>query len=139
MASDAVYGAIKDYLVANWTSTPISFENENFVQPDPPAPWIAVFLSGVVYGQQTIGTNNQAANRWDEEGILWLFVMVPVGTGSLDARRCAKQLADLFRGVTLLSGSLEFRDAFIGQGELAVEVGNWFKLPVDIEWRRIDA
>lgn len=65
--------------------------------------------------------------------------MVPVGTGSLDARRCAKQLADLFRGVTLLSGSLEFRDAFIGQGELAVEVGNWFKLPVDIEWRRIDA
>ena len=139
MGSDAVYGAIKDFLVASWTLTPIRFENENFVPPDPPVPWISVFLSGVVYGQQSIGANTQAANRWDEEGILWLFVLVPVGEGAINARSYAKQLADLFRGTTLLSGSLEFRDSFIGQGELAVEIGNWFKLPVDVEWRRIDA
>lgn len=150
MADDAVYDAIKTFL-----STPgnvavladpltsavptFRFENERFVKPNPPLPWISVALTGVLYGQESIGASDQADNRWDETGHLWLPVFVPTGTGVSRARQIAKQLANLFRGLTLLSGTLEFMDAFIGEGEPAEEEGNWFKLPVTIEWRRMDA
>lgn len=150
MAADAVYDAIKAYLqtpatVAGLADSvtglvpPFRFENENFTKPDPPAPWIAVALTGVLYGQESLGATLQADNRWDESGHLWMPIFVEKGTGSSRSRQLAKMLADLFRGLTLINGSLEFRDAFIGEGGLAVEEGNWFKLPLVIEWRRVEA
>lgn len=143
MASGTVYSAIEAYLLENWTTTPLVFENQtsmNDGSPVPPAsgPWVEVEMTGTVYGQQSIGMSDQADNRWDEEGMLFLNVNVPSGTGSGTARTYAKSLADLFRGRTLLSGSLEFMDAFIGHGQASEREGNWWLLPVDIEWRRID-
>jgi len=66
-------------------------------------------------------------------------VFVPVGSGAVRARQLAKQLCNLFRGLTLLNDSLEFMDSFIGEGAPAPEEGNWFELSVAIEWRRIEA
>lgn len=148
--TDAVYDAIKTLLstpsvVAGLADPitsvvpPIRFENERFAQPRPPAPWIAMALTGVVYGQQSIGASEQADNRWDESGDLWLSVFVPTGSGSSRAWQLGRLLADIFRGRTLLAGSLEFMDAFIGQGTPAEDEGNWFVLPISIEWRHIDA
>lgn len=146
MASGTVYSAIEAYLKQNWTTTPIVFENKNTtedgqaVPPDPelvPA-WVEVEITGTVYGQQSIGMSNQANNRWDEEGVLFINVYVKSGTGSALARTYAKSLADMFRGTTLLSGSLEFLDAFIGKGQPGAREGNWYLVPVDQEWRRID-
>jgi hypothetical protein len=150
MAADAVYDAIKNYLqtpanvavlVDPVTAVvpPFRFENETFDKPDPPAPWISVALTGIIYGQQSLGASRQADNRWDETGHLWLPVMVPVGTGSSRARQIAKLLADICRGLTLLSGTLEFRDTIIGEGGPAAEEGNYYELPVVIVWRRIEA
>lgn len=150
MAADAVYDAIKDYLsiAANVSDLadsvtgivpPFRFENEDFPKPDPPAPWIAMALTGVLYGQVSIGAATQATNRWDEKGHLWLPVFAPKGTGASRARQLAKLLADIFRGLTLSGGSIEFMDAFIGEGGPAQEDGNWFELPLVIEWRRIEA
>lgn len=154
MAADAVYDAIKDYLevagnvavLADPTTSVVPsfrFENEDFTTPvdsnSNPIPWIGMALSGVVYGQQSIGASDQADNRWDEAGNVWLSVFVPKGSGGSRARELAKLLADIFRGLTLLSGSLEFLDAFIGRGGPAEEEGNWFELPVIIEWRRMEA
>lgn len=150
MAADAVYDAIKAHLqtaanVAGLADSiteivpPFRFENENFEKPNPPAPWIAVALTGVLYGQKSIGEAVQANNCWDETGHLWLPVFVEVGTGASRARQLAKLLADIFRGLTLLNGNLEFFDAFIGEGAPAQEEGNWFELPVVIEWHRVEA
>ncbi|MEI9995096.1 MAG: phage tail terminator-like protein [Rhizomicrobium sp.] len=147
---DEVYDAIVAYLKRPETSPlivdpitsdvpPIRYENEPFVKPEPPKPWVAVSLSGIVYGQASIGAHEQADNRWDEAGQLWLPVFVPSGSGSSRARQLAKQLANLFRGLTLLDGSLEFMDAFIGTGAPSEEKGSWYELPVSIEWRRIEA
>jgi hypothetical protein len=80
MAADAVYDAIKTLfetaanvaVLADPTTgvvPPFRFENENFDKPDPPAPWIAMALTGVLYGQQSLGASTQADNRWDEAGI----------------------------------------------------------------------
>lgn len=150
MATDAVYDAIKTYLQTPATvavladpSTavipPFRFENETFDKPDPPAPWISAALTGVLYGQKSIGASRQADNRWDETGHLWIPVFVPIGTGSSRARQLAKMLADIFRGLTLLAGSLEFLDAFIGEGSPSPEEGNYYELAVVIEWRRVEA
>jgi hypothetical protein len=148
MASDTVHDAIRDYLAGNtpaWTATPIAFENEiadsagNVVPPSPPVPWVAVLLEGWSYGQQSIGAPTQAANRWDEEGVLSLDVLVPFGEGATRGRQYAKQLADLFRGTRLLSGSLEFLDTYILRGQPSGNDGNWWVIPVKVEWRRIEA
>ncbi len=150
MADDAVYDAIKVHLedpaIAESLADPdtnvvppIRFENDPFKKPNPPTPWIAVALTGVLYGQEFIGASQQSDNRWDENGHLWMLVFVPAGSGSSQARKLAKALANIFRGLTLLSGNLEFMDAFIGEGEPAPEEGNWYKLTVVIEWRRVEA
>lgn len=148
MATDAVYDAIKTYLAANTAALAdpsggavptIRYENEAFDKPEPPVPFVAMAVSSTVYGQQSIGASVQADNRWDEKGTLWLFVMVPTGYGASRARQLAKQACDLFRGKTLLGGSLEFLDAFIGRGAEAQEDGNWFALPVGIDWLHIEA
>jgi hypothetical protein len=146
MASDTVYDAVKAYLSAQWGSTtPIQWENGGepgdppFAKPEPPAPFIAVELTGTLYGQQSIGAGAPADNRWDEEGILWIHVMVPTGSGASTARRHAKRLADLFRGTRLLGDSLTFGDARIGLGEPGDDDGNWYRISTDIEWRRMEA
>ena len=88
MAADAVYSAIKTHLetagnvssLANATTSVVPlfrFENENFDKPD--AEWIEVAMTGVLYGQQSIGASEQEDNLWEETGHLWLTVFVPVG------------------------------------------------------------
>ena len=145
MASGTVYDAVKSHLQTNWTATPLAFENEdkdasgNAVPPNPAVTFVAIEMTGTMYGQQSIGAETQAANRWDEEGVLWLHVVTPKGQGASEARHHAKNLADLFRGTTLLSGDLEFLDAAIGMGEPADADGNWWRISVSVEWRRMEA
>ena len=146
MASGTVSAAIEDYILANWTQTPLVFENEptnTAGQPWPPATpaaFVNVAFTGNTYGQQSVGASVQAQNRWDEEGLILADVLVPIGQGSRGARTYAKQFCDLFRGQVLLSGSLEFLDASIGLGVKSDSYsGNYFAIPVDIEWRHMAA
>lgn len=148
MASLVVYDAIRGKLDPNqggvWTATSLSWPNEPFDTPQPGADgiqphWVAVIMTGTLYGQESIGETVQADNRWDEEGILWLHVFSPVGAGERTQRQYCKQLADIFRGLTLLSGNLEFLDASISSGELGSEDGAWWRLSVDVAWRHWNA
>lgn len=146
MASGAVSAAIEDYLLANWTTTPLLFENkvaaEDGTSLPPPIPtdFVEVSFTGRTYGQVSIGAPLQRDNRWDEEGVLFFDVLTPINQGSRSARTHAKSLCDLFRGLTLLSGSLEFRAASIGEGAKSDKyVGNYFIIPVDVDWRRVEA
>jgi hypothetical protein len=144
MASGAVFDAIRLFLdggpltpgTGAWTASHIRWENEPY---DPTAEFVDVEMTGTAYGQQSIGASRQKDNRWDEEGVLWLHVLVPVNTGGSLARTHAKSLADLFRGLTLLNGSLEFRDAFIGRGQTGFEDGAFYRVSVYVNWRRMDA
>jgi hypothetical protein len=146
MASGAVSAAIEDYLSAHWTTTPLLFENKTEAEdgtvlpPQPPAPFVEVSFTGRVYEQVSLGASVQRDNRWDEEGVLFLDVLVPIGQGSRDARTYAKSLCDLFRGLTLLNDTLEFRAASIGEGAKSDKYnGNYFSIPVDVDWRRVEA
>lgn len=139
MADDVIYSAIRTYLGASWTTSPIAWENEYFDRPEPPAPWVLFEISGTLYAQESIGDSGQGSNRWDQEGVLFLHVMTPKGSGSHVARQQARQLADLFRGQHLLNDSLEFMDATIGEGAPGDESGVWFRVSVSVDWRQINS
>lgn len=142
MASGAVFSAIRTYLDGTggngaWQTTPIRWENEPlYPLPDT---FVDVEMTGTSYGQQSIGASHQEDNRWDEEGVLWLHVLVKLNTGGATVRTYAKSLADLFRGRTLLNNSLEFRDSFIGKGQPGHEDGVYYRVSVYINWRRMEA
>lgn len=145
MASGVVYAAVRTFLAANWTTTPIAFENEEkasngtSIPPSPAVPWVDVEMTGTVYGQQSIGAGNQRDNRWDEEGLLFLHIMMPKGEGSSVPRGYAKTLADLLTGNTSVLAGLEFTDAHIGRGITSRLDGNWYGNTLSIEWRWVDA
>lgn len=138
MASGVVYQAVHDLVTAQWSATPVRWENEAFTPPADLA-WGAIELTGTAYAQQTLGAGSAAANRWDEAGILWFHVFVPVGSGSIEARNTAKAFADLFRGRLLLSDTIEFGDAAIGMGQAGDDDGLWWGISTSIEWRRTGA
>lgn len=142
MASLVVYDAIRDHLTSQWQLTPIRWPNEGSADPPDPSEypiWVSVIMTGTLYGQETIGAEIQADNRWDEEGILWLHVYAAAGSGEREQRQYCKQLADIFRGLTLLDGNLEFGDASIASGELGDENHAWWRISVDVQWRHMDA
>jgi hypothetical protein len=136
MSSAAAYSTIRTYLEAQWSTTPLAWDNEAFRQPDPaePAPYVLVQITGGQYEQMTIGAETRTANRWQEEGELLLSVIVPMGTSSLLARQIADALFALFRGLQL--DDIEFRDASIGLGVAAEDRGQWWLLPLRINWLR---
>jgi hypothetical protein len=135
--SDPVWDAIKTYLTANWTATPLAYPNE-WYDPAEGTSWVYVELTRAVYGQESIGETRQSDNRWDEEGVLWLHLNVGKSVDVSKIGGAARALADLFRGTTLLSGSLEFLDANIDAGGQS-EDGNWFRQSCAIDWRHMDA
>lgn len=142
--ADTVNNAIEAFLLSNWSSyTPIYFENGTVpVKEDSngnPTSWIAVEIKETNFGQQSIGAGVPiSSNRWDEEGQLWIHIFVPRGSGRGVAGSYRRQLVTLFRGVTLLSGALEFLDANTS-GQSGDEEGNWYVLSTAIDWRWIDA
>jgi Bacteriophage related domain of unknown function len=142
MASGEVYQAVRDFLVTNWTTTPIAFENENqdtaenVIPPKTVVPWIEIEMTGTDYTEESLGAGNPRDNRWDEQGLLFINIYVQSGTGSVLGRTYAKQLVDLFRGLSLIDDALEFRDSVIGMGRPGLVSGNWYMIPVHVEWRR---
>jgi len=135
MTTDVVFIPIRDHLEANWTTSPLVFENERHTPAQPPAPWVYVDMASNLWDQSSMGSGDPAKERWEETGTIWLNVMVPAGTGSLTARTHARQLVRLFRGLTLLGGTLIFRRASIGDGQgVVIEKGKYWQITATIEF-----
>lgn len=130
MATDIVFQAVEAFLRANWTTTPLVFENERFPPPAAKTPFVHVEMQSNIWDQKSIGSGDPSKERWDEEGTIWLHVMVPTGSGSTTARQYARQLVLLFRGKTLLS-NLTFRSASIGDGQ---ERGGYWAITATLEF-----
>ena len=143
MASQAIYDAIRAHLEANWTATPLVFENEDYSALGSHSHFAIVEIAGSYFGRESIGTGDPDQDRFDEEGELWVHLMMRANVGTRVARGHLTNLADIFRGLKLMSDRLEFLDARVGFGESVSQSsgndGGWFRLSMTIDWRLIDA
>lgn len=142
MPSVEVFDGVQALLTANWTATPVVYENDT--QPPKAAetplglkPWVLVEIEGSSYFQMTEGAGTKAANLWREEGLIYLHVHVPANTGSRQARQHADALAELFRTTEGIGTQIQYHDMSIGAGMVGQDNGKWWAMTVTVQWRRI--
>ncbi|AMS41160.1 hypothetical protein [Aminobacter aminovorans] len=132
MSSYAAFEVIEQYLRAQWTTTELVFENDDFHLHGTPAPFVYVEIVGNTYDQASIGGGTD--NLWREFGQLYLHVMTPNGTGSGQARQYCDQLLAQFVGSDI--GALTFRESSVGMGEPGQTFGNYYAMTASITWYR---
>lgn len=108
---------------------PIEWPNERFVTPSPPRPWLSV--RGESYVLEPIELGHGA---WEERGILYVHVMVPVGTGCAVSRQIGWDVAKIYRGA---AGYTVYRRVSLDDG-VPDENGLWFVTTVSIDWTYTD-
>lgn len=134
MASPEAFDDISTRLTAEWTTTPLVFENEPYELPGVPEPFIYVEVFGDDFDQVEVG--EQGKNMWQEQGVAYLHVMVPNDTGSSVARTYAKQLLNLFREQQI--GSIRTVKMSIGQGQPGRPFANYWAMTTTMWWARYD-
>jgi hypothetical protein len=133
MASLTAFDAFATRL-ADWTTTPVVFENEFYELPDEPAAFIYVEVFGDAYDQETTGAPGE--NMWQENGVTYLHVMVPSGRGSRLGRDYANQLLYLFREQPI--STLFMPEMSIGAGDPGRDFPNYWAMTTTVFWRRWD-
>lgn len=105
----------------------IAWPNEISANPEPPCIWLAVEATSHILDPLDIG-----ANAWREEGTIYFNVMVPAGWGTDDARKTAKLIANVYRG--LPPRLVTYRGASIGHGNLSDTEGMVWTITVSIDY-----
>jgi len=135
MSSPEAFSGIETYLTANWTATPLVFENPQDPTPaDQPAHFLFVEIVGNAFDQVSIGADPTISNRWREWGQIFLHVMTKNGIGSRQARVFAKQALDLFRGNE--DAGIRPRGMSIGAGEPGVPIANYFAMTAIVDFEK---
>jgi hypothetical protein len=136
MPLDQVQTAVETFLTANWSTTPIAFENDGFQPPTngngDVLPWLLVELNGGLYEQRTLGTGNATTDFWSDSGTVWIHIFVASGSGSLIAKQYGSALASLFQGRTL-SPNIQFGDITMAASG-GTQDGNDWGLSLSIDW-----
>lgn len=133
----SVTAAVRQRLNANWTTTPIAWENVPFDPKTPggifPAdgPWI--YCEIVFAGSAQASLGSPGSNRFRHVGLIFIHIFVPVNGGTKKAYEYADQLADIFRAQEF-SGVL-CRSPVIGRGEKSDDDGNWFRVTLSCEFQ----
>ncbi len=139
MSRSAVRGAVTDYLAANWTLSELVYQNTT---TEPPVasdgvlrPWVYVEVSYNSTDQWSIGETDRTDNRWREDGLVFIHVYTPAGSGLSVADQYADAMIELFKGIQL-APDIEFRDITSDIGGLGDDDGNYYRVTVAVEWVR---
>ena len=134
--------AIEARLSAQWTQTPIGFENGDapkVVDPEDGSlrPWI--FCEIVADGAGIEGFGLPQSNVIREHGAVEITVFVPVGAGTAQARQNAVAVGEIFRNRRLYDADptayVRTWTPTVGMGRPATSetpTGNWWSVPVRI-------
>lgn len=106
----------------------IAWPNEPFDLPEPLAPYLVAEISGDMSEPIELGSGG----TWQEDGTVWVHVMVPSFTGLTDGLALRKTVANLFRGVS--AGGIVYRGAQMDPGGTADDAGNWFRLSLGVQY-----
>jgi hypothetical protein len=134
--------AIEARLLANWTTTPVAFENGEAPQVADPEdgslrPW--VFCEIVADGAGIDGFGLPQNNVVRELGAIEIAVFVAVGSGRDLARQYAVQIGEIFRVRRFYDDApgtyVRTWTPSVGVGRVVTTEnpsGNWFSVPVRI-------
>lgn len=137
MSSDVVFTAVQNFLIANFTSAPLVFENDPPFMPEPPSLWVFVEVYDISFDQVSMGSGSPLTALWREEGAVICNVMAPTGTGTYAARVMATSLAHLFVGLEISPG-IRFQRVSIASATESWD-GNYWPISMRSEWWREDA
>lgn len=85
--------AMRDRFVANWTSTPIEYQNESWSEHS--TPW--VYFEVISTDSKLRGVGTPGSLTWLYRGNIFIHVFVPVGYGAADAHTFAVAAGEIFR------------------------------------------
>jgi hypothetical protein len=132
MSSPEVWADARARLEAGGLSVPFAWPNEAFTNPEPPAPWLLVEISGDLSAPLELGRDGV----WQEDGAILVHVMVPTGTGVTDGLALRKAVANLFRG--LPPGPVTYHGATFDPGGPGDDTGVYHRLSLSIRYRYQD-
>lgn len=110
-------------------SLPVAWPNETFKTPEPPVPWLAVEASAT-----TDDPIELTGGMWQEDGFVWLHVMIPAGTGIDAGLTLRKSLANAFRSVSDAPDGLIYRGANFDPSGPGTDDGMYQRLTASIAY-----
>lgn len=124
---------MKQLLLASGVIDPalIAWPNEPFIQPEPPAIWVAVEATG-----DACDPIEMPALVYRETGSAYFHVFTPANCGTDGARLLAKQIFDIYRG--LGPREVVYRGGSIGNSAIADTEGMWSLITVAVEYQYDD-
>lgn len=127
MSHPTVWRDVRALVEAADLGLSVGWPNENFDVPAE-APWLYVEVVGGGGGPLEIGRY-----PWRlVTGSVNAYVHVLVGTGVLAAAEIAERVTNVFHG--LGPRAVVYGASNIGPGEAGVDDGNWWRLPVTIDF-----
>lgn len=136
--------AIRARLVAGWTTTRITYQNEQPAAPWPPVdgndgllPWVNLEVVGT--GSEIVGQGTPGNHAWRYDGLIYVHVFVPVGAGETLAGQYADQIGEIFRNARFYDDvqdgcyvrSWSPRQDGGGSGD---DDGNWFRVTCTVDF-----
>lgn len=139
MSYAAARAVIEDRIQANWTATPVAWENVAF---DPAAPGDGFPAGGpflaltVLWGNERQASFGDATNLYRNTGVLQLHIRTAIGTGTAQAHQLLDDAAVLFRGQQI--AGFTFWSASPEPGEEEREAGGgtgWYRLTMNVPFK----
>lgn len=131
--SPEVYADVKLIIAAEATALglPVQWPNIDFTPPAPPSLWLTIDLAAEA--SETIELGNK---QWEEQGAIWLHVMIGLNSGIELALSYRKALANAFRSAIPTTVGLYYGSH--AYDPLSPDDGVWRRLSVAISYRYYD-
>lgn len=140
--------AIRSRLEAGWTTTRITYQNEQPAAPWPPVdvdgvllPWVNLEIASLGSQIWTFGTKGNRG--WRYNGIIYVHVFTPVGGGDAQANDLAVAAGEIFRAAKFYdngAGSyVQSLSPQVDDGDSGSDDGNWFRVTTSVDftyWHR---
>ena len=131
--SPEVYSDVKLIIAAEAAALgiPVQWPNIDFRPPSPPSLWLTIDLAAEA--SETIELGNK---HWEEQGAIWLHVMISLNSGIELALAYRKSLANAFRAAVPTTIGLYYGSH--AYDPLSPDDGVWRRLSVAISYRYYD-
>lgn len=153
----AAKAAVRVALEAGWTTTRIAYQNETPADPWPPTavvpgssfpkmqPWVYLEMA-TMPGQTIRGIGVPGDQLSQTNGMIFVHVFVPDGTGEAIATQYAETIGELFRSKKLYEADGCYLRTWVprvdeggdaaAQSEIAgVNAGNWFRVTMAVPFQ----